>query len=239
MELIIDARKLYPLKDTMFYKKCGLSLQQEKKVGSLIVSGLRGHFFNYVNPITARDFQAGVSVKFKFGELTKESVASFEKYVKEVEDMNVWRCFDKALRGATEYLKGAKVGKEPVDDEKVEKIVEQANVWFKRELAEWDKKLKEEVRKAIKAEHGKKCKKKPGVYNFTRVVLSNSILDILNMGKNAIPEYKTSFRKRRKKFREDLLKALQEYRCKVQRGYQIHSQCPREWLKRVIAVSEE
>ena len=61
MELIIDARKLYPLKDTMFYKKCGLSLQQEKKVGSLIVSGLRGHFFNYVNPITARDFQVKAS----------------------------------------------------------------------------------------------------------------------------------------------------------------------------------
>ena len=71
MELIIDARKLYPLKDTMFYKKCGLSLQQEKKVGSLIVSGLRGHFFNYVNPITARDFQAGVGVKFKFWRIDK------------------------------------------------------------------------------------------------------------------------------------------------------------------------
>ena len=62
--------------------------------------------------------------------MTRESEASFEKYVKEVEDINVWRFFDKALRGATEYLKGANVGKESVDDEKVEKIVEQANVWF-------------------------------------------------------------------------------------------------------------
>ena len=54
-------------------------------------------------------------------------------------------------------------------------------------MAKWDKKLKKEVRKAIKAEHGKKCRKKPGVYNFNGVVLGNSILDILNMGKNAIP----------------------------------------------------
>jgi hypothetical protein len=30
------------------------------------------------------------------------------------------------------------------------------------------------------------CKKKPGVYNFTGLVLSNSIFKVLNMGKNAI-----------------------------------------------------
>ena len=75
----------------------------------------------------------------------------------------------------------------------------------------------------------------PGVYNFTRIELS-----ILNMGNgNAIPEYTVPFRIRRKKFRENLLKALQEYWFKVQRAHQIYSQCPREWLKRVLKETED
>ena len=56
---------------------------------------------------------------------------------------------------------------------------------------------------------------------------------------NAIPEYTVPFRIRRKKFRENLLKALQEYWFKVQRAHQIYSQCPREWLKRVLKETED
>ena len=106
-------------------------------------------------------------------------------------------------------------------------------------LNEWDKKLEVEVMRAIRIGHGIKCRKKPGVYNFTGLVLSNDVFEVLNMGKNAIPDYKIPFRVRRTKFRESLLKALQGYRFRVQRSYQIYAQCPREWLRKVIEATEK
>ena len=233
MELTIEARGLYPLKDTSFYKNCGLSLRQEGQVKRQIVGYMRGHFYIWVNPIVSRDFGAGISVKFKFGQLLEESVQQFEKYFKEVEAMNVWEVFDKAVGNTVKFLS------REVGEEKIKRLMELAVSWFKKELNEWDKKLEVEILKALGVAHGIKCKKKPGVYNFTGIVLSNAVFKILNMGKNAIPEYRIPFRIRRKNFRETLLKALQEYRFKVQRAHPINSQDPREWLRRVIKDTED
>jgi hypothetical protein len=213
MELNIMAKSLHQLKDTKFYKNCGLNIKQEGLVKRHIVGYMRGHFYIWVNPIVSREFGEGICVKFKLGQLSKESVQQFEKYFKEVEAMNVWEVLNKAIENTSESLEGT------VTNDNFGRIRELATSWFKNELEVWDKKLEVEIMKAIRVGHGIKCKKKPGVYNFTRIELSNTILELLNMGKNAIPEYKVSFRIRRKMFRENLLKALQEYRFKVQRSH--------------------
>ena len=130
MEPKIDARKLYQIKNSKFYKSCRLSWKQQKKIAKHVVSYLRGHFHNWVNPIVVRDFGAGISLKFKFGGLSKESVSNFEKYFEEVEAMNVWKVFDKAIGEAVLWLKG----KHPVDDRVVEDVMQRATEWFKKEL---------------------------------------------------------------------------------------------------------
>ena len=233
MDLNIAARSLHQLRDTMFYKNCGLNMKQEGLVKRHIVGYMRGHFYIWVNPIVSREFKEGICVKFKFGQLSKESVQQFEKYFKEVEAMNVWEVLNKAIEKTSDTLEGT-AGKE-----NIARIRELATSWFKNELDEWDKKLEEQIMKAITVGHEIKCKKKPGVYNFNKIELSNTILELLNMGKNAIPEYTVPFRIRRKRFRENLLKALQDYRFKIQRSHQIYSQCPREWLKRVIKETKD
>ena len=85
MELNIAARSLYQLKDTKFYKKCGLNMKQEGLVKRHIVSYMRGHFYIWVNPIVSREFGEGICVKFKSGQLSRESDEKFEKYYEEVQ----------------------------------------------------------------------------------------------------------------------------------------------------------
>ena len=60
--------------------------------------------------------------------------------------------------------------------------------------------------RAIRIGHSIKCKKKPGVYNFTGLGLSNSVLGVLNTGKNAIPNYKIPFRVRRTRYLREIHK---------------------------------
>ena len=51
MDLNIAARSLHQLRDTMFYKNCGLNMKQEGLVKRHIVGYMRGHFYIWVNPI--------------------------------------------------------------------------------------------------------------------------------------------------------------------------------------------
>ena len=165
MDLNIAARSLHQLRDTMFYKNCGLNMKQEGLVKRHIVGYMRGHFYIWVNPIVSREFKEGICVKFKFGQLSKESVQQFEKYFKEVEAMNVWEVLNKAIEKTSDTLEGT-AGKE-----NIARIRELATSWFKNELDEWDKKLEEQIMKAITVVHEIKCKKKPGVYNFNKIEL--------------------------------------------------------------------
>ena len=197
MELNINQKNLYPIKDGGFCKTLSNNKKHEK-IARHVVKFMRGHFERCVNPTVVKDFGSGICVKFKFGKMSEESKPELEKYLKEVESMNVWKVFDKAMYEAVQSMRG----KEPVDVKVIKDLKERATVWFKKELNEWDKKLGMEVNRAIMIGHESKCKKKPGVYNFTGLVLSHDVFEVLNMGKNAIPDYKIPFRVRRTKFRE-------------------------------------
>ena len=63
MELIINPKKLYPIKDDGFYKNSMLNSKNEK-IARHLVNFLRGHFHRCVNPVVVKDFGAGISVKF-------------------------------------------------------------------------------------------------------------------------------------------------------------------------------
>ena len=182
MDLIIDAKKLYPIKDNGFYKDSRLNSRQQMKT-RLVVGYMRGHFNKWVNPIVVKDFTGGTSVKFKFGEMSKDASQGFEKYIKEVEYMNVWKLFENAMDEVEKYLKGNHGDEESVDEIVVVEMKEIATEWFRKELIEWDKKLEDDVKRAIKIGHGIKCKKKPEAYHFTDITLSNGVFEVLNMGK--------------------------------------------------------
>ena len=100
MELIIDPKKLYPIKDGDFYKNSMLNSKKHERIVRHFVNTLREHFNRLVNPTVVRDFREGISVKFKFGELLKESIPKLEKFLHKVEGMNVWKVFDKAMEEA-------------------------------------------------------------------------------------------------------------------------------------------
>ena len=136
------AKSLHQLKDTKFYKNCGLNMKQEGLVKRHIVGYMRGHFYIWVNPIVSREFGEGICVKFKLGQLSKESVQQFEKYFKEVEAMNVWEVLNKAIENTSESLEGT------VTNDNFGRIRELATSWFKNELEVWDKKLEVEIMKA-------------------------------------------------------------------------------------------
>ena len=138
MELNIDPKNLYPIKDGGFCKTMS-NYKKHEKIARHVVNFLRGHF-----EICVKDFGAGICVIFKFGEMSEESKPELEKYLKEVEAMNVWKVFDKPMDEAVQSMRG-KHDKEPVDV----KVIKDVKVWFKKEIIEWDKRLEMEVKRAI------------------------------------------------------------------------------------------
>ena len=65
MELDINPKNLYPIKDGGFCKTLSNNKKHEK-IARHVVKFMRGHFERCVNPTVVKDFGAGICVKFKF-----------------------------------------------------------------------------------------------------------------------------------------------------------------------------
>ena len=126
MELNIDPKNLYPIKDGGFGKTLS-NYKKHEKIARHVVQFLTGHFERCMNPTVVKDFGAGICLKFKFGEMSEESKPELEKYLKEVEAMNVWKVFDKAMDEAVQSMRG-KHDKEPVDVKVIKDLKERATV---------------------------------------------------------------------------------------------------------------
>ena len=149
----------------------------------------------------------------------------FNKYMQDVKMLNVWNKFNSLLVTASGVIKRA--GKE-----KIEMLKNLANGWFRDFRDSLDKRLEDIIVK----EHAVKCTKKPGAYNFTEYSISEEIIDLLNMGKKAVPTFSTPFWYRRARFNSCLVSSLATYRSSVQQKPVIQASWAREWLK--IAIED-
>ena len=201
-----------------------------------IVRRITEHFNNVVKDIVYRDFKLGRKVKFKYGQVLDQSRETFEEFCNEIESMNVRRFIARLVVEVNEKMGHYKY--RPIEEEQKTEVKRCIHEWFEEFLIEWDGELERNVVKAIEAQHEVKCRRVPGVYNFTSQEIPEELKTILGMGKKAVPWLVERNFTVVKRVHIEVLEYLQKYRRNVQKQPEIQVKSVRGWLEVAMGENE-